>query len=136
MNKTKALEILTALVGEGFNTTLVTQNAETDKADTDYVLYVSMPYGSTLEGLRPAQRVLDSHNATLELPGFNVVTDEEIQRRQQEQRAIEESMRASSRAIEEAERQETRDQMLARAGGSEKDGGRSGDFPERTTDDA
>ena len=131
MNKTKALDLMTALVNEGVNVTLSSTGAHDENTDTEYNLYVTLPYGSTLADMRPAQRVLDNHDAVLELPSFTVTLNEEIEQRDRDEQ----------QAIAEVERQQAEYDALEAAKApeipsSEKMGGASGDFAQPEGDES
>jgi hypothetical protein len=123
MNKTKALEIMTALTNEGVNVSLNTLFAETEDTDTEYVVTVLMPFGATLSDARPVQRVLDEHEAQLVFPNFHVMLDEEIA--EEKRRQAEHERRLDPDFFEPPPRGDQPEMMA-----SEQTGGRSADFPE------
>jgi hypothetical protein len=127
MDQQTAFNLAAALTESGYNVQMSSSAADTDDHPTDFRITLAPSQGGSLEDLAHAQKIIDRNNAVLELPGFNIVTKQEI-----DARATEEVRLAEAAAAQEKSMQEQLEAAKSIGGGAEKDGGKAVE-PEQVT---
>lgn len=125
MTKTKALAIFTAVTETGVSVTI----GNTFDADgtPDYFVQLT-PTQITVDDLVRVNDVLRDHEASVQIPGMRVATDQELA----EQQAREEATRQAQIAQEEAVNAKPPLPDPALGGGAEQDGGVAADQEQPT----
>lgn len=127
MDQQTAFNLVAALTESGYNVQMSSSAADTDDHPTDFRVTLAPTPGGSIEDLAHANKIIDRGGAVLELPGFNIVTKQEI-----DARAAEEARIAEASAAQEQSVQEQLEAAKVVGGGAEKDGGKAVE-PEQVT---